>query len=230
MTKRLLREYTTEQDVLLKLKPVRMVTTQTAVAIVEQEWRDRGEPIDAPTYQIKTVAGEIEEHELTEELLADESAWTPEEMRTNRAKWSEHRKALARLQEAQAEKQMKVMIGLGIDCEVPDDGWEDELAYAGITVPDNPIDRKFYYIWHVATSPFDKGQLQAQLQLVNAGKIVTEADLDRFQGSVQSALAGPVRAHIEKTLQDVERQLVADSEAMGDGDGSELGADPEAVG
>ena len=221
----------TETGVELRLRAVRMVAMQVALAELERRWREKGEPIDAPTFEIKTVAGVVEEHELSEEMVSSADDWdTKEEYRRNKARWLEHLDACERLEEAKAEQQVRVYIALGVDVDMPtDDMWERELTYIGLTVPgeDDPVGRKFYYVWHVATSPFDKGILQAQLSLLAAGKMVTEEDLDRFQDIVRSSVEKPARAHIKEALQEFERDLVASAEAMGDGSGGSDSEDPE---
>ncbi len=184
MTKKMLRVYTTLDGIELKLNPVSSITRALAEAQVEKEFRARGEPVDVPTYEVETLGGEgdPETFPLTEDTLEDLES--PVKTRENRAKWARYMDALLRLEREKDDRVLAVTLGMGVDCEVPDDGWEQPFTeWMGLTIPEQPMDRKVFYLNHVALrTDMDRQLLMTQLNLVTAGTEVTPEQVELFRG------------------------------------------------
>ena len=237
MVKQIERVHICEDGTKLTLLPVRMVALQTAVAAVEGEFRARGKKIDPPTYEIKTISGEIEVHELTEEDITadDDGFWEPRELRRHKTAWREHKAALNEMEKAQAEREFKALFTLGIDHDAPeDDDWTRELAFLGISIPkpeDDPygFERKFCYLWYVVLSATDKAMLQTKLMMLSAGGSVSEDQMARFQDIIQPAMEKQIRQGVENAIGQLEeaiRDVVDEPAPVGDNDSEGMAPDP----
>lgn len=107
-----------------------------ALAAIEKKFRAAGEPLDPPTYTIETAAGSTETHPL------DEASAKSEE---EKAQLAAHKDALARLQSAQVQKKMRLLLR-GIEWkENPE--WEAEhTTMLEVDVPTEPEERWFHFL------------------------------------------------------------------------------------
>ena len=220
--------YETEEGVELTLVPVRSVLVQAAALKVEDEFRARGEPVDPPTYQFKDVSGALMEvpHSVEGERNTLDDPDDPQATARNWAGWNRYQDCLMRLALAQEERRIKVLYMLGIECEIPD-GWEETLEVAGIEVPEKPLERKFAYLWYIATSTYDKQAIRGQMEMLSLGKVVSKDQRDLFQQTLQSAMEKRAGEIFGTALARVESvgPLVPDAEARGDEDGGEVAED-----
>jgi len=221
-------KYTTEEGVELTLVPVRSVLVQAAALRVEDEFRERGEPVDPPTYKFKDVSDAILEmpHAVEGELNTLDVPDDPQATARNWASWNRHQECLMRLALAQEERRIKMLYMLGIECELPN-GWEETLEIAGIEVPEKLLERKFAYLWYVALSVYDKLIVRGKMEALSIGKAVTQAQRDLFQQALQSSVEKRAGEIFGTALQRVEQggQMVPDAEARGDEDGGEVAED-----
>ena len=77
--------YMTEKGVELTLKELSPALIQRVVSEVAIRARADGEPIDVPTFQLKTVAGEIQEFQLTDKNLEPQD---PDEALRRQLSWT----------------------------------------------------------------------------------------------------------------------------------------------
>ncbi len=225
--------YTTEDGVELTLVPVRPVLIQAASLQVEDEFRDRDEPIDPPVYRFKDVSGEfMTAAHSVDEATGRNTLETEDKRETARNwdAWNRHQDALVRMAQATEERRIKVMYMLGIECVIPDEGWENQLRVAGIDVPDDPLERKFTYLWFIACSMYDKSILRQVMQVLNYTKMVGAEQRKTFREAVQSSMEARAREIVETALQRVGKvgKLVPDDEARRDegSEGVEVDAEP----
>lgn len=157
--------FQTIEGTTIKVKPVSDTLVSLAKASIEREFRQRGEPVDPPTYTVKTASGAemVEYHDAT-------SVQTPDEI----AAWNKHVDAVKRLREAQRKHSLKVRLLRGVEFVMPQDNtWEQEQRQLGVDVPTDETDRKYHYLTtEVLKSPEDYLQaIQAIDTLTYAGTI-----------------------------------------------------------
>lgn len=91
-----------------------------------------------PTYEAKTITGEVEihEHDLT-------TLDTPEAQK----EWAEYEKALAERSSLVTQRMLDVFILRGLDIELPeDDSWAEDQVFLGIDVPTDERALKIHYV------------------------------------------------------------------------------------
>lgn len=134
-----------------------------ALAAIEKKFRAAGEPLDPPTYTIETAAGSTETHPLDEA-----AAKTDEE----KEKLAAHQDALARLQSAQVQKKMRLLLRGIVWEEKPE--WEEEhKTVLEIDVPPDGEERWFHFLTtEVLKTPAD---------FVNAIEVMTALT---YQGGI----------------------------------------------
>lgn len=217
-------EYTTEIGVKVRLRPVRDVLVQAYAAKAEQEFREAGKLVDVPTYQVTNIAGEVINLPLDEESLEDPK--DPAQTARNKAAWRQYADARAALEDVQGERRFMAWLMLGVDCEVPDDGWEDEAKLFGLTVSEEPLERKAQWLLYRVLTPFDRAMLIPHLQMVAAGKMVTPEQLELFRETAEHSLEDRARDLIDTAIASI-RQVVGEPEIPGDGGSPGLETDAD---
>lgn len=123
------RTFTTSRGVVLEFLPI--------PTFLEKIYIQHPLP-QPPTYSVKTVAGAVETHvHDTTTLETDE----------DRAAWDAYQKNLKDSQEKLNLALMRVVLLRGIKVDLPaDEGWIQEQAFIGLSVPDDPRERKIYWL------------------------------------------------------------------------------------
>jgi len=113
-------EYQTSRGVRLKIRAVSPVQIELALGQVEEEFRERGEPLDVPKWELRAqVPGVPEEEQVvqyfahTEETLEDPD--DPRQTMVNRAMWAAYEDAQERLLEEQGERRMRLFLLYGVE-------------------------------------------------------------------------------------------------------------------
>lgn len=200
------------------LKMVSMTTLETATAQLRQQWIKDGKMLEPPMFRLRLESGALGEEA---EDIGGQAQWIPHEVdeesgrntldvpddprqtAINWALWHKHERDLTAFEEAIEEHQFRVLIGTGTVCDFPEDeGWLDDLRYAGIEVGDDRRDRTFARVWHKLTDLGDKQYIRVQLQMIGVGKMYTPELRSRFQTAVQSAMAGPVQDQFDQVISD----------------------------
>ena len=154
--------YVTVAGVEVPIGPVNLFDLNLAAAGLEKEYRERGEPLDPPTYAAELAGGGTQtfEHdedtlEVTPEMvLGDNPDFTQEaaaEIATaktavNREAWEAYIKANARLIAEQNALRMEMLLD-GVLAELPADGaWEARRKRRHLEVPQDPVEKRLYWI------------------------------------------------------------------------------------
>src|SRR3990167_3950686 len=153
--------HTTVAGVEVLIGPVNLFDLNLAAARLEKEFRERGEPLDPPTYTAELAGGGTQtfEHdedtlEVTPEMVLSEALDDPEKAKeiaahrtaVNREAWADYMSANARLIAEQSALRMEIMLD-GVKAELPEDGaWEARRKRRHLEVPDDPIEKRLYYI------------------------------------------------------------------------------------
>lgn len=91
-----------------------------------------------PVYEVKTAGGRIETHRMDEvaakQLEGGESIWQA---------WKDD---YAAAQAEQAERIMRALFYMGTACELPSNGWEKKYQFLGINIPDDPDEKRSFYL------------------------------------------------------------------------------------
>lgn len=192
-------QFMTEAGVDLKLVPVSPALIERVVAQVEHDLAEaEGLDFTTPTYQLRTVAGELQTFELTAEMLDPPD---PEEAQVRKAKWHAYTKAQTRLALAQAEARMRFMLTWGVEFEMPkDDHWQKIVKKAGVEIPTDEDDLRFTYLWYVLLTPIEVQRLFAELQIVAYGKAVDQKDIDSFRKGLRDSVRIRARQAIERAI------------------------------
>ena len=121
----------------VKLQPTSQTQTQRIQTGIEKRWRERGEPVDPPTYTATTATGE------TETYTHDETSLTTDKDRTA---WAVYQDALARMT---AEINLRVtqylLLQGVVGCE-PTPEWAEEQTWYGVEAPEDPRERRMLYL------------------------------------------------------------------------------------
>lgn len=96
-----------------------------------------------PTYTATTAGGDVEVHDHDEKTLVTDE---------DKAAWAAWKAEMARLSADYAEKANRTWVMLGTDIDVPDGDWIKLHEFCGLTVPADPLERRWYYITTVLFS------------------------------------------------------------------------------
>lgn len=122
--------YTTENGLKIKLKKIDPLLIKRVADSVPTPVR--------PTYEAKTMSGRIEVHPMDEQIAKD--------VEGGELQWAFYQEELARTDGQRFERLLNVMFMKGTECELPNDGWEEEDAMLGLFVPDHPDQKRSHYL------------------------------------------------------------------------------------
>jgi hypothetical protein len=167
---------------------------------IEKQYRERGEPIDPPTYEFETGSGAkiTEPHDAT-------TIDTPEE----HEKWDKHQDALGRMQYDKSLMQMKYILEDGIpSIQLPeDDNWTEKHKRRMIDIPTDPVKlREFYITSEVLKSNADMAGIVAAVMLLSQQGKVEEAALETALDSFLAFMGRKAVSRIINRQKQVEAQ------------------------
>ncbi len=224
----MIETYTTEDGLVLKLKRVTQVLLNAVSVRVKQEWANGGEPVEIPTFTVTEGKADSQtfQHRVTEKGNTLDIKDDPEQTRINRIMWDAHKDALERLTSAQQEAQVQAMFMFGITCDFPEEGeWTAQLKFAGLEVPEDPIEKRFAYLWYCALSVYDKKMLISILEVLSLGKMVKPEQMSLFRRRAASAMDGIAEGIFDEAFDaldeaaDSRRELDGEPELSGGEDG-----------
>jgi hypothetical protein len=107
--------------------------------------------VKPPTYTVKTALGATEEWPLVEQVPTDDAGWAAliekQDSDENKLAVMEYRNALTASQAVYSKNLMRLILTRGLKVEIPDgDEWVDDHRFLGLTVPDDPRERRVHYI------------------------------------------------------------------------------------
>ena len=195
-------DFETEKGATLRLTGISPALVDRLVSEVESRFRKEGEPVDAPTYQLKTVGGDLQTFALTEKALNPQD---PDEAELRQARWAAYQTALANLIEAQSEARMKFLFTWAVGVDMPkDDSWQRLVKAAGVEIPTDPDELRFTYLWYYLLTPFEVQSVYAELQMIAYGKAVSDDDVKSFRKGLQDSVWRAAREVIGRAVSGVE--------------------------
>jgi len=215
-----------------------------ARAHVTAEFRERGEAILPPTYEVKLAGGTIENFphdETTLEVHPEPDAADPvaaaaeadSQTATNRAAWAAHKAATKRLEQAVSAAGTRAMLELGIGLELPaDETWIARQRRAHVEIPEDPDDRRYHWITSEVLVSFDDlmTAIQVITEVTYKGALKEEdiaAAMDTFRGNLQEQGARVLSATRQRSA--VALQRAAGGAAGGEGVAPDALRVPEAA-
>lgn len=100
--------------------------------------RNSVKPPEPPTYEAKTVAGDVEIH------VHDETTLTTDE---EKAAWAKYQMDLAAYSSEMSDRMSRVLLHRGIEFDYDPEGeWADDQRFLDIEIPDDPRDRRLHYL------------------------------------------------------------------------------------
>lgn len=161
--------FTTSRGIVLEFLPI--------PALLEKLQAQHKLP-EPPTYEVKTATGVIEHHTHDETTLETDA---------DKAAWAEYQK---NLQEATARLNlglMRLVMLRGVKVEMPEgEAWIAEQQFIGLTVPDDPLERKMYWLETEAlASANDYAQMLAGVMAASglSEEVVAQAEAT-FRGAL----------------------------------------------
>ena len=219
-------EFTTQGGMKLVLHPIPRIRIDQLRLAVRKEYKDRGEPIDPPTYSY-TVLGGDQETAILDDMSAEDPT-NPEQTAKNKRLLLEHRAAMARMDSEARDRVTSAMLALGVvldPADIPQE-WDDDQKWLGVEVPTDPRDKKVQYLITAVLSDPDMVRLILELQTLSLSGMVDDSLIEAARESFRRALQEQGRA----AFRDIEAQvgrLVAQSEVLGSEGGEGVGIDAE---
>ena len=163
---------------LKSISPVLMAKVRTSVEFPKR-----------PTYEAKTITGDIEVHEHDETTLETDG---------DREAWQRYLVEFMQAEQEQARRVGNALFKRGIDYEVlelpEDDRWIKEQKELGVKVPKDPLERKRHWLETEAfTTEVEIQRLSLRLMAMSGvSEEVLEAAERSFRGEVgRDATSGP---------------------------------------
>ena len=241
--------YVTVAGVEVPIGPVNLFDLNLAAAGLEKEYRERGEPLDPPTYAAELAGGGTQtfEHdedtlEVTPGMVLSEALGDPEKAKeiaahrtaVNREAWADYMSANARLIAEQSALRMEIMLD-GVKAELPEDGaWEVRRRRRHLEVPDDLAEKRLYWIQReLLVTPADAEEaLAAIIRLSSQGmpEEAIKAAEAMFRHQVQAAFIRPERSgDTPGGSEDEAGPVVAQPKVRRRSRGKKLGADTQPV-
>jgi hypothetical protein len=145
--------FKSSKGAILELKPV----SQFKLDSLRASKKD----IPIPTYQAKVAGGGTQEFPLDREI-AEHKNRLPE--------WEAYVAASKALDADYSKKFFELLVWEGVELEVPDadSEWQKSSEYFGLAIPENPIERKLFYIYNeVFGIPEDLTNLITEIMTVS---------------------------------------------------------------
>lgn len=132
------KKYTTERGVTIRIVPIPLLLDKI---------REAHPMPELPTYTEHLAGGATQEVKITPK---EAEAWAkndPETWAEHAEMWAEYEAELDRRTSILNERLWKAVMRRAIQVDVPGDEWAEEQALYGLTVPDDPGERREHYIW-----------------------------------------------------------------------------------
>lgn len=158
-------------------------------ASVREEWAKKGRSLPTiPTYEVKTVTGEVEVHEHDATTLFVEG--NPEQTKLNQEKWREFSRDNRELQNEYNARLMRAMF-LSI-IATPTDEWRGEMAFLGVDIPPKgtPAEKYSYIENRVVQNAEDIVRLMTCVFRLTG--VASEAAIADVEATFRSAVQGAV--------------------------------------
>lgn len=225
--------FTTTAGVRIPIQPISLLDLQLAQNAVEEQFREGGEPVDPPTYEVRLeLEGTSEYHPHTKVTIEDA---TDEEKEA----WQKHLETIDRMQD-EVQSRTALIFLEGIIFDLPeDDKWiKRRKKLLNEDVPEDEDERKLHYINNVLLkTPADKNNLMLEIQklsMTGADEEVIEAFEELFRSQME-AQGRPALEILKAQLdggageKEVEGDLVLQPAAEGRAGGKGTGNDHQPI-
>lgn len=221
-----MKAFTTTAGEKVEYGPIALDDLQLAQNVVKQEYLDKGEPIEVPTYQVEILGSTkekplFETHPHTEKTIEN---GTDEEKEA----WKDHINAVERMQD-DVESRTSLIFLDAIKVELPkDDKWaKRRKRLFNENIPEDKEEKLLHYVNKVLLkTPADKNGIMQEifdLSMSGAPEEVKQAYKDLFRRQVEQT--GREVVKLLETIEGADEEMVLQSDnASGDG-GKRVGSD-----
>jgi hypothetical protein len=185
--------YVCEDGRKIPLQAISMLEMTEIERGVEADYRERGEPVDQPTYEATTVGGDVITYPLTEDSLVVDG--NEEETAKRKEAWERYIDTTERMKAEITQITMQMIIEDGIVVkEIPEE-WKTKMARRKVRLPSNPEDlRTFYIMSQYLRTPMDIAGVQLQIIQISSSGVLKDTELeaakDAFFRSLQETSEG----------------------------------------
>lgn len=181
--------FKTVEGIEVEYGPISLAELEMAEKAIEREYRERGEPIDPPTYEVEVAGGGKVKHFHDENSDKDDAA---------QAEWLLHKDALNRMQGDQTAVRSQ-MIFEGIKVQLPeDDAWMRRQKKYRIPIPEDPEERLTHYIMTVIfKAPSDVMDISMEIMRLSAKGLVPREAIDAAEATFRRKLEREAVAFME---------------------------------
>lgn len=172
------------------IKPVSEQMQALIRSAVEKEFKEKGELLERPTYEVDILGGGKKT-----ELHDETTVQTDEEKAALKA----FENARAKLETEQNNRVQKAIL-MGLDVKLPEDeSWITEQRFLGVVVPEDPVERRYHYITTVvATTLDDFMEIMREHTKALYGSAIKNEDVDALIAGFLSSIQGKTSAGLEK--------------------------------
>lgn len=161
----------------LPVRSISILDLQSAKTGLENEYRDRGEIMDPPTYDVTLPGGVTVKHAVTEKNL--EVQGNEAETARRKKEWAVYQEVQNRLDAEYGTISRDIFLD-GLDVELPeDDTWIKRREKRHIEIPTDPYDRLNYYkLTEILRTPGNLVKLQSEVILLSSSGGVKRSDIE----------------------------------------------------
>lgn len=168
---------------LILFEPANTVTLSLIESGITQDYKEREEPLDPPTYEVKTAGGGSQRFVHDEKTIAGK----PELEKA----FADHKAAVARLGNAINKAKYEYCLEC-ITNELPaDPRWIDRQKKKGIRIPEDPEERRLHYITtELIRTPEDSIILFMEVTTAGLRGVLNETDIEKVRESFRGIVSG----------------------------------------
>jgi len=166
-----------------------MLLAQNVQDAAEAELRAAGVRLDAPTYSVTSVSGEVVEYSHQVDAKANVNTLLdadPEVQAANVKAWSEYQAGQRQLSVLRGERLANLFLGEGVDlsgdAEYADEAWARRQRAYGANVPDEEPARQIHYVQTVCLGAPD--ELTTFIATVTALSMTGRVDASRVEAAM----------------------------------------------
>lgn len=202
-------EYTTERGITIQVVPIPLLLDKIRAAHPE---------VEPATYTEHLAGGATQQVVITEQMATEWEKRDPEGWAPHAAGWAAYRAREEERTRVLNDALWRAVMRKALVVTLPQDGgWIVEQATYGITVPDDPAERREHYIWTEVIG--GQRDILAIMGLA-AGANLTEEQIAAAEASFWNTLERPTARQPAAA----ERAVAARDEGGADTDGQGMGA------